>query len=299
MVGETGKTWQQWAYYHGMNLNNKNDFAKLHYQIKGKNEGFDGAKDLLTRNDVKNFITEKIVPAVAKIKTDAGEAAFLPFETPDTFIDEYLEGANPFNNETWKEAMTDLGYSEDDLDELTSLDEVKDIIKETLGSSEGAEMRAKIEELNKKKKKLNQNTLGLDYIVRESDKEDVEEETNDFLFNQYKRAGYEGTRDEFYEDFFPDDPDAAGEMAELGKFMSGEGFNVDMSDPFAALGSVGKLMGDEQAGGNIFSMGDEKPGDNTSEYESAFSFNTDKDDAFEGYRSDSGQDLINQFSLFG
>jgi hypothetical protein len=88
-------------------------------------------------------------------------------------------------------------------------------------------------------------------------------------------------------------------MAELGKFMSGEGFNIDMSDPFAALGSVGKLMGDEQAGGNIFSMGDEKPGDNTSEYESAFSFNTDKDDAFEGYRSDSGQDLINQFSMFG
>jgi hypothetical protein len=299
MVGETGKTWQQWAYFHGMDLNNKNDFAKLHYQVKGKTEGFDGAKDLLTQNDVRNFITEKIVPAVAEIKIEAGEAAFLPFDTPDTFIDEYLGGANPFDDDSWKSAMKDLGYDDDDLDELTSLDEVKDIIKETLGSSEGAEMRARIKELNEKKKKLDQTTLGLDYIVRESDKEDIDEDTNDFLYEQYKNSGYEGTRDEFYEDFFPDDPDASGEMAELGKYMSGEGFNLDMSDPFAALGSVGKLMGDEQAGGNIFSMGDEMPGDNTSEYESAFSFSTDRDDAFEGYRSQSGSDLIGQFSMFG
>ena len=297
MVGDTGKTWQQWAYYHGMDLNNKNDFAKLHYQIKGKNEGFDGAKDLLTRNDVKNFITEKIVPAVAEIKTDAGEAAFLPFETPDTFIDEYLGGVNPFDNDSWKEAMTDLGYSESDLDDITSLGEVKDIIKETLGSTEGAEMRAKIEALNKQKKKIDQTTLGLDYIVRESDKEDLDEDTNDALFEQYKNAGYEGTRDEFYEDFFPDDPDAKGEMAELGKYMS-EGFgDIDMSDPFSALGSVGSLMGDEQQ--NIFAMGDEMPGDNQTEYESAFSFSSNDDDPFGGYRSDSGQDLINQFSMFG
>jgi hypothetical protein len=300
LVDGTDKTWRQWAYYHGMDVNKAEDFAKLHYQVKGRIEGFDGAKDLLTQNDVRTFIQDSIIPAIAEVKTKAGENAFLPFETPDDFIDTALSGLNPLDSDEWKNTLKELGYKDEDIDKLSDLDDVKETIKETLGSLEGADIRERIKELNKRRQDIDQTTLGGDYIVRESDKEKIEDDSNDFLYQQYVAGGYEGTRDEFYKDFFPDDPGAAGEMAELGKFMS-EGFgDLDFSDPFSALGTVGGLMKDDDYSGNLFIMGDEMPGDNTEQYESMFSTSpAGGDDPFGGYRSSSGSSLIDQFSSFG
>ena len=62
----------------------------------------------------------------------------------------------------------------------------------------------------------------------------------------FKNSGYEGSEDEFYNDFMPDVDRSDQEMISnvLKGGTGGIGFDIDTSDPFAAIGSIESLFSD-------------------------------------------------------
>jgi hypothetical protein len=62
----------------------------------------------------------------------------------------------------------------------------------------------------------------------------------------FKNSGYEGSEDEFYNDFMPDvdrgDQQMISDVLKGG--TGGINFNIDTSDPFAAIGSIESLFSD-------------------------------------------------------
>jgi len=61
---EDGRTWGQLAYQYGIDLNNKDQFAKLHYETLGKTQNYDGASDTVTGDDLVNFIQGDLATAL-------------------------------------------------------------------------------------------------------------------------------------------------------------------------------------------------------------------------------------------
>jgi hypothetical protein len=49
---------EQLAYFHGYDLSDKAQFAKLHYQVYGRQQGFDPARDKLSFNGAQSFIDQ-------------------------------------------------------------------------------------------------------------------------------------------------------------------------------------------------------------------------------------------------
>ena len=61
------------------------------------------------------------------------------------------------------------------------------------------------------------------------------------MYNLFKSSGYGGTEEEFYKDFMPDETEEDKQMMSgvlKGKDRIKLGFNIDTSDPFAAIGSI-------------------------------------------------------------
>ena len=109
-------TWNQWAYYYGLDPNDQNQFAKLHYQVKGAAEGFDPAKDLITLKDAEDYIDTKILPEITNEKLNIGDITFLNFVTPEEYADKLLEGISPEEHrEEWDKLLETLGLSEKDM----------------------------------------------------------------------------------------------------------------------------------------------------------------------------------------
>ena len=50
--------WEQWAYFYGVDINDKNQFAKLHFQVTGANDGLDPAKDIVGFDTVNNYFND-------------------------------------------------------------------------------------------------------------------------------------------------------------------------------------------------------------------------------------------------
>jgi hypothetical protein len=109
------------------------------------------------------------------------------------------------------------------------------------------DIRRSIGELNEKKVTPTQENLGVDYIQRATD--DVAKSTGKetALYNLFKSSGYGGTEEAFYKDFMPDATEEDKELLSgvLGKDKSKLGFNIDTSDPFAAISSLESLFGDK------------------------------------------------------
>ena len=64
LINDSLGTWAQQAYRFGSDLTNKDDFARLHFQIIGQGKGYDAAKDILTAANVKDYIYSEILPAL-------------------------------------------------------------------------------------------------------------------------------------------------------------------------------------------------------------------------------------------
>ena len=63
----------------------------------------------------------------------------------------------------------------------------------------------------------------------------------------FRNAGYEGTEDEFYENMFPDLDRSEQQL--LTKAGTGEGLEfaeLDLSDPFASLGTIQGFFGEDE-----------------------------------------------------
>lgn len=283
-------TWKQWAYYYGYDLNNKDDFARLHYAVVGKGKGFDPAENVVTDQEVKDYINTSLLPALADEKLDIGDTSFLAFVTPAEFAESVLDGIDPLENkEEWRKVLEAYGFEDD-----ASLEEVKKYIEDAVRTGQAKDIRESLKYLNEKKKKPTQERLGVDYIEREEDDKDLASDEETAFFKLFKDAGYGGTQKEFFDEFMPDVD--RGELISLGKAATGDFRLKDTvsDDPFESLANIEGFLG---GGAGLF--GSDGSGSSTSEdkNDSYFSLFDDKEDDSD-YATDTGRSIINEYASF-
>ena len=239
-------TWNQLAYLHGYNINDKAQFAKLHYQVYGIHQGFDPARDKLSLEGAQSFIDNDILPAIANEKVNLGSVSFLNFVTPREYADKMLEGIDPVENKPeWEKVLESMGLSGKDM----GIEEVKTYIEEAFQTGEATKIREAIKYLNEKKEKVTQEKLGVDYIQRPEDTAPRTDPTETQLYNVFKGAGFAGTEDDFYKEFMPDvNREDMELLTQAGQgFKEGSVFSkLSSSDPFESLGSIESLFEDKE-----------------------------------------------------
>jgi len=238
-----GKTWEQWSYEYGLDLNNKEDFAKLHYDLIGKSANFDPSSDFATSKDLLRYLNEELAPELRKEKSSLGENVFLDFVPVEQYADGLIGNIDNFTefDESWNQF-----FEENNIDPKEGLEETKELVKEVLRTGSASDIRMGIEALNKQKKKPTQDLLGIEYIQRDEDYVPAEEyESDSYLYRLAQKSGYEGTEEEFYKESFmegitPEDQTFISDV------MSGDFLKdfKDMSldgDPFSAFGLINSI----------------------------------------------------------
>jgi hypothetical protein len=274
--------WAQQAYRFGVDIRNKADFAKLHFQVKGQGLGYDGADDILNASKISDEIYTRIFPALEQEALKQG-SIFGQFITPEEFADEALRGVDPNNEKQWDELLKRYGLT----DFKGSVDELKEYIAETLRTGSAQRIREEIKYLNEKRQKPTQEKLGLTYIERPEDYKDTQAKSDTELYKVFQSAGYQGTEDEFYETMFPDVDRTEQQL--LTKAGSGKGLefiDFDTSDPFASLGTIEK-----------FFASDEEP-TTTKKTSSGFFSLDSEDDEDTNYKTPTGEQILSEFTSF-
>jgi len=160
---------------------------------------------------------------------------FGQFITPEEFADEMLRGLNPNDKTTWDEVLKRYGLENFKGD----IAELKEYVKETLRTGSAQEIRENIKYLNEKRQKPTQQALGVTYIERPEDYKDEGIKGETELYKTFQSAGFKGTEDEFYNDFFPDmDRSEQALLTKSGKNESLKTTGLDFTDPFASLGTI-------------------------------------------------------------
>jgi len=286
--------WAAEAYRYGLDVKDKAQFAKLHYEVKGAKQGYDAARDVITLKDAQEYIDKTILPAVSEKEIALGDTAFLQFVTPEEFADKLIEGISPeANKEEWKKLLDQFGID----DTGQSVAELRDYIIEALRTGAAKDIRESIKYLNEKKVAPSQEELGITYIQREEDKKPTSSPSETQLYKIFKDAGYQGTEDEFYTNFFPD-ADRSEQVA-LTKAGTGAGFQtggVDMSDPFAALSSLGSFF---DSGTKTTSSTGSSTSTSSTKSPSYFNLFEDSSTDEASQKTKSGQQILGEFtSLF-
>jgi len=159
--------WRSQAYRFGVNIEDKDAFARMHFQVKGQGKGYDPADDILNTSKVSDYIYTQILPALKEEALKSG-SVFGQFITPDEFADEMLQGLDPNDKGTWDEVLKRYG-----IDNFKgTIDELKEYVKETLRTGSAQEIRENIKYLNEKRQKPSQEKLGITYIERPEDYKD-------------------------------------------------------------------------------------------------------------------------------
>lgn len=289
LVPGTNLTWNQWAYTYGLDINDRQQFAKLHYQIYGAANGYDPARDIITLKDADDYIKTNILPAISNEKIKLGDISFLNFVTPEEFADNMLEGISiEENREEWEKLLETLGLSNKDM----GIDEVKQYIIEAFQTDAAKTIREGIKYLNEKRKTPSQKELGVEYIERPEDKKTVTAENETELYKIFRNAGYQGSEDEFYDKFMTDID--RGEMqlitqGQKGLQLSGDFAGLTSEDPFEAVFSMEKLFADETTTKKTTSDEDE---------EAPSYFRLFEDDTDEDYKSEAGTKILGEFTSF-
>ncbi|MCJ7694741.1 MAG: hypothetical protein MUO40_04865, partial [Anaerolineaceae bacterium] len=288
--------WAQQAYRFGVDLNNKDAFARMHFQVKGQGRGYDPAEDILTAGKVQDEIFNNILPA---LKTEALKpgTVFGQFVTPEEFTDELLRGLDPSDKSSWDEILQRYGLT----DFKGTVEELKEYIKETLRTGSAQEIREQLKYLNEKRQKPTQQVLGLSYIERPEDFKDTKATSQTELFKTFQSAGFQGTEDDFYTNFFPDvDRSEQALLTKAGSNQALKTTGLDFTDPFASLGTIESFFGDEDTK-DTSTTKKTTTGLNTKtstpDASSFFSLGSDEEDT--DYKSATGQKILGEFtSLF-
>lgn len=273
--------WASQAYRFGIDLNDKEQFAKMHYQIKGRGLGYDPAEDVLNAGKVQDEIYNKILPSLKDEALKQG-TVFGQFVTPEEFTNEMLKGLDPTDKTTWQEALKSVGLT----DFKGTLDEFRDYVSEALRTGSAQEIREQIKYLNEKGEKPTQEKLGIEYIERPEDYKQDQIKSETQLYKTFQQAGYKGTEDEFYTKFFPDtDRTEQQLLTKAGTGTNLEVKGLDFKDPFASLGTIQSFFGDEDQGST----------DDTSEDKSDI-FGLGLDDTSTSYKSKTGSQILGEFT---
>jgi hypothetical protein len=100
--------WKSQAYRFGVNIEDKDAFARMHFQVKGQGKGYDPADDILNASKVSDYIYTQILPALKEEALKSG-TVFGQFITPEEFADEMLRGLDPNDKSTWDEVLKRYG----------------------------------------------------------------------------------------------------------------------------------------------------------------------------------------------
>jgi hypothetical protein len=274
--------WAQQAYRFGIDLNDKDAFARIHFQVKGQGRGFDAAKDILTTGGVQDEIYGRILPALKEEALKQG-TVFGQFVLPEEFADEMLRGLDPSDKSTWEEVLKRYGLT----DFKGDIQELKNYIVETLRTGTAQDIREQIKYLNEKRQKPTQEVLGITYIERPEDYTDKQAKPSTELYSVFQKAGYQGTEDEFYQNFFPDlDRSEQTILTKAGSNEALKTYGLDFSDPFASLGTVESFFTDE-----------EEPSTTDKEKSSNFfSLKLNEDEEETNYKSKTGTQILGEFT---
>ena len=245
-----GKTWKQLAYEYGIDLESKDDFARLHFTVVGKDKNYDPVADSYTGKDLANFIQNDLAKALSAKKSEYGNPVFLDFVTAEQKAKELVDKLNVADLPAdLKKQLNDLGINE----KVDPTEDVKEGLMSILRTTPAIEIRERVKELNEQRVKPTQEKLGLGYIQRDTDEEVNAPTGGSALFNVFRKAGYAGSESEFYTEFFPDatDEDKGMSVPGISKTKGAAnflGFSMpDFSDPFAAMGSLDSMMSDSSA----------------------------------------------------
>ena len=251
VVEKEGKTWKQLAYEYGLDIvNNPDDFARLHYEIVGKDKGYDPVADSYTKADLAEYVKTDLANALEKQKGTYVNSVFTPFVSAESKASELAGKMNLENLPAeYKTRLRDLGFNEKE----DPVDQVKDALAQILRTDPALEIREQIRQLNEQQVKPTQEKLGFGYIQRESDEEIKTQTGGSALFNVFKKAGYTGSESEFYTDFFPDATEEDKQLSYSSKAMKAKGgvgdllgFSMpDFSDPFSAMSSLDQMLGED------------------------------------------------------
>jgi hypothetical protein len=276
--------WKSQAYRFGVDIEDKDAFARMHFQVKGQGKGYDPADDILNASKVSDYIYTQILPALKKEALKAG-TVFGQFITPDEFADEMLRGLDPNNKSTWDEVLKRYGMD----DFKGNIDELKEYVKETLRTGSAQEIRENIKYLNEKRQKPTQEKLGITYIERPEDYKDEEIKGETELYKTFQSAGFKGTEDEFYENFFPDmDRSEQVFLTKSGKNESLKTSGLDFSDPFASLGTIESFFDADEPEETT-----DKPEPKTNSY---FRIAMGEDEDEPTTKSKSGESILGEFT---
>lgn len=249
--------WSEQEYRYGFDINNQNHFARLHFETKGNRDQykFDGAQDNYTIGQIREKIYQDIFPELST-KAEGMSGVFGEFITPEEFAYEALKGVEMFTDNEFEELLNSFGIK----DFKGDLDELREVLQDAIRGGAALDIREGIKYLNEKRKKPTQEKLGITYIQRESDYGTGEYPGETQLYKMFQSAGFAGTEDEFYEDFFPDvDRKEQALLTQAGK---GKSFSLDMpdlSDPYAALTSISDLFPEDEDETDILKEKDKKP----------------------------------------
>jgi hypothetical protein len=287
--------WASQAYRFGVDVNDKDAFARMHFQVKGQGQGYDAAEDILNAGKVTYEIYENILPALTKEAIAQG-SVFGQFITPESFADQMTKGLNPGDSAKWDEVLKINGLT----GFKGTLDELKAEIASSIQGSSAEDIRTRIEELNKQGEKPTQENLGITYIQRDSDYTNTSKAADTQLYQTFKQAGYKGTEDEFYTNFFPDVNKE--EQTFLTKAGSASGLQLtdklNTKDPFEAFSSIGGLLGEDDEG-TPFTTSSDTTKKNTGSSYFNLDLGLDETGDTKTTKSKSGQEFLSGFtSLF-
>jgi hypothetical protein len=279
--------WQQQAYRFGVDINDKAAFARMHFEVKGQGKGYDAADDILNASKVQDQIYSTILPALKDEALKQG-TVFGLFVTPEEFADDMLRGLDPNDKSTWNEVLQRYGLT----DFKGTVEELKQYVAETLRTGSAQDIREQIKYLNEKRQKPTQKVLGLTYIERPEDFKNEKAAADTELYKTFQSAGFQGTEDDFYKNFFPDvDRSEQSLLTKAGGNKALKTSGLDFSDPFASLGTIESFFADENAAEAKQDKSSSTDKTDTSDF---FSLGSDEED--EDYKSATGQKILGEFT---
>ena len=284
--------WASQAYRFGVDVTDKDAFARMHFQVKGQGQGYDAAEDILNAGKVTDEIYKNILPALNKEVISQG-SVFGQFTTPESFANQMTKGLNPGDSTKWDEVLKINGLT----GFKGTLDELKAEIASSIQGSSAEDIRTRIEELNKQGEKPTQENLGITYIQRDSDYTNTSKPADTQLYQTFKKAGYKGTEDEFYTDVFPDTD--REEQSFLTKAGTSSGLQLNDSfnskDPFEAFSSMSSFLGEDNEGTPFAtSSGTTKKNTGSSYFDLDLGLDDSSDNSTT--KSKSGQDFLSSFT---
>jgi len=273
--------WATQAYRFGVDVNDKDAFARMHFEVKGQGQGYDAADDILNPGKIQDEIYDNILPAL-KEEALKNQTVFGQFVTPEEFADEVLQGLDPGDKTAWEETLQRYGLT----DFKGTVDELKEYIVETLRTGSAQDIREQIKYLNEKRQRPTQKKLGITYIERPEDYKDELAKAETEMYKIFQDAGFQGTEDEFYDDFFPDvDRSEQILLTKAGSDKGLEMYNLDLSDPFASLGTIEGFFEEDTTLQDKSDKSDES---------SFFSLGLSDDD--DDYKSKTGETILGEFT---